>query len=180
MRHACLVAVLILIVGSYARAEDTPTTQPASPTTRPADMPADQLLQQMLRPQSQGPRVKPLQPILNPPVLDQTTGKNVVPGSALPINLKREGDYIRERIGRLTPSADGTQMELTFESDGRTMQDPPIIVLPNLKLMSMEEQLKSAGRDLQFRVTGMLTEYKGRNYILLERVSVVQQATQQF
>ena len=180
MKHACCIAVLVLIIGSFVRAEDAPTTQPSTPTTRPADMPADQLLQQMLRPSSKGPAVKPLQPILNPPALDQTTGKNVVPGSALPINLKREGDYIRERLGRLAASADGSQMEFVFEADGQTMQDPPVVVLPNLKLMSMEEQLKSAGRDLRFRITGMLTEYKGRNYILLERVSVVQESTQQF
>jgi hypothetical protein len=142
-------------------------------------MPADQLLQQMLRP-ANGPALQPLQPILDPPVLDQTTGKMVVPDAAQPQTLRREGDYIRDRLGRLTKSADGTQEEFTFESDGRTMQDPPIVILPNLKLMAMENAVNSANRDLRFRITGPVTEYKGRNYILLEKVSVVQDQEQQF
>ena len=104
----------------------------------------------------------------------------VVPNSALPQNLKREGDYVNDRMGRLTKSADGQTMEFTFESDGRTMQDPPVIILPNLKLMSMEDAVNSGNRDLRFRVTGQVTEYKGRNYILLEKVSVVQEKAQQF
>jgi hypothetical protein len=142
-------------------------------------MPADQLLQQMLRP-ANGPVLQPLQPILNPPVVDQTTGQMVVPNSTLPQNLKREGDFINDRLGRLTKGSDGQTMEFTFESDGRTMQDPPVIILPNLKLMSMEDAVNSSNKDMRFRITGQLTEYKGRNYILLDKVSVVQDAAQQF
>lgn len=175
MKSACCIALLSFALVSAALA-DAPATQPS---TRPADMPADQLLNQMLRP-ANGPAMQPLQPILNPPVMDQTSGKTVVPGSAVPQNLKREGDYIRDRLGRLTKSADGTQMEFSFESDGRTMQDPPVIILPNLKLMAMENAVNSSNRDLRFRITGPVTEYKGRNYILLEKVSVVQDTTQQF
>ena len=149
MKAACCIALLAFALVSTALA-DAPATQPS---TRPADMPADQLLNQMLRP-ANGPAMQPLQPILNPPVMDQTSGKMVVPNSAIPQNLKREGDYIRDRLGRLTKSADGTQMEFTFESDGRTMQDPPVIILPNLKLMAMENAVNSSNRDLRFRITG--------------------------
>jgi hypothetical protein len=178
MKAATFIALLGLLFVAVLRADDTPTTQP-SPATRPADMPADQLLSQMLRP-SAGPAAQPLQPILDPPALDQTTGKMVVPNSAVPQNLKREGDYIRDRMGRMTKSADGSQFEFQFESDGRTMQDPPVIILPNLKLMAMENAVNASNRDLRFRITGPVTEYKGRNYILLEKVSVVQEPVQQF
>jgi hypothetical protein len=172
---ACWIGLVGLALVSASLA-DAPATQPS---TRPSDMPADQLLNQMLRP-ANGPAMQPLQPILNPPVMDQTSGKMVVPNSALPQPLKREGDYIRDRLGRLSKSADGSQMEFSFESDGRTMQDPPVIILPNLKLMAMENAVNSANRDLRFRITGPVTEYKGRNYILLETVSVVQDTAQQF
>ena len=40
--------------------------------------------------------------------------------------------------------------------------------------------LKEAYPHVRFRVTGMVTEYKGRNYILLEKVVSVQEQTQQF
>src|SRR5438552_4116975 len=106
MKVAWFVALLAVVLTSMANGEP-PATQPAAPATRPADMPADQLLNQMLRP-AVGPTLQPLQPILSPPALDQTSGKMVVPNSAVAQNLKREGDYIRDRLGRLTKSADGT------------------------------------------------------------------------
>jgi hypothetical protein len=92
----------------------------------------------------------------------------------------REGTFIVDRTGRLSSGADGQGWEFTFESDGRAMRDPPLIILPNLKLMAMEAAIRNNTRDLRFRVTGMVTEYGGRNYILLEKVVVVPDVTQQF
>ena len=46
--------------------------------------------------------------------------------------------------------------------------------------MAMEDAVQGANRDLRFRATGMVTEYRGRNYILLEKVVVVPEATQQY
>jgi hypothetical protein len=55
-----------------------------------------------------------------------------------------------------------------------------MVILPNLRLMQMEESVTSSNRDLKFRVTGMVTEYRGRNYILLEKALVVPDIAQQF
>ena len=60
------------------------------------------------------------------------------------------------------------------------VHDPPVIILPNLKLMQMESAVGGSNRDLRFRITGMVTEYRSRNYILLEKVVVVPDVTQQF
>ena len=87
---------------------------------------------------------------------------------------------VRDRTGRLTRSPDGQLMEFTFDSDGQSLQDPPMVILPNLKLMAMENAVSGSSRDLRFRITGQVTEYKGRNYILLEKVVVVPDVTQQF
>jgi hypothetical protein len=43
----------------------------------------------------------------------------------------------------------------------------------NLKLMAMEQQLETLNRDVRFRVSGMVTEYRGRNHLLVEEVVVV-------
>ncbi len=94
--------------------------------------------------------------------------------------MLREGSYLVDRVGRLNRTSDGSQAEFTFDSDGKTMKDPPVLILPNLKLMAMENAVTSANRDLRFRVTGMVTEYRGRNYVLLEKVVVVPDPTQQF
>jgi hypothetical protein len=69
---------------------------------------------------------------------------------------------------------DGQAWEFAFDADGQAMQDPPMRVLPNLKLMVMEEAIERAGSDVRFRVSGTLTEYRGRNYLLLEKVIVAQ------
>jgi hypothetical protein len=37
-----------------------------------------------------------------------------------------------------------------------------------------------SARDVRFKVTGLVTEYKGRNYVLLERAVALSEVTQQF
>jgi hypothetical protein len=46
--------------------------------------------------------------------------------------------------------------------------------------MQMETAVSEGAKDIRFKVTGLVTEYKGRNYILLEKVVVVPDAVQQF
>jgi hypothetical protein len=182
---AMIIAASALVVGATIAGPTTPTASLASSTqsaaTRPAGpsttMPADQLLQQMLRPAG-APAARPLTPVENLPTFNETTGRVTPPAPPSP-TLIREGDYIRDRIGRLNRTADG-QFEFVFESDGQAMKDPPILILPNLKLMQMETAVTSGNRDLKFRITGQVTEYKGRNYILIDKAVVPPDPTQQF
>jgi len=157
---------LIVILGMSAGAFGQ-TTRPA---TRPAEPPnPDLMLRQLLSPAR--PSGKPLEPVNFPPEPD-VTSKMAVSPKVETQNLVREGSYIFQRTGRLTRTSDG-QFELTFESDGLALKDPPMLILPNTKLMVMESAVKNASRDLKFHVSGMITEYNGRNYILLEEVIVV-------
>ncbi|MGN6626323.1 MAG: hypothetical protein ACTHLN_06860, partial [Tepidisphaeraceae bacterium] len=132
--------------------------------------PAKDVLNDMLK-SAGADKIKPLQPIDGNPVVDKTTVNPVAP-NARPQNLMREGSYIVDRTGRLTKTPDG-QFEITFDADSQNMQDPPMLLLPNLKLMLMQDQRNGASRDVKFRVTGMVTEYMGRNYLLLDKVVVV-------
>ena len=174
MRYVLLPIALTVLVSTLVFAQAT------QPSTRPTErvLPADQMLNQMLRP-SAGPVARPLQPITAAPAIDATSGSAAIAPGAPSVQVLREGTFIVDRTGRLSRSADGQTWELTFESDGRAMRDPPLVVLPNLKLMAMEDATKAQSRDLRFRVTGMVTEYGGRNYILLEKVVVVPDAVQQ-
>jgi hypothetical protein len=175
-----------LAAPSLASAQQAgPSTRPASaPATRPAPgspqaMSADQMLSQMLRP---GPTTapRPLQVPNDQPAIDKTSGSGAMKPQAPPVSVLREGTFVPDRVGRLTRSADGSQAEFTFESDGKALRDPPIIILPSLKLMAMENAVAGANRDFRFRVSGTVTEYKGRNYILLEKVEVIPDVAQQF
>jgi hypothetical protein len=96
------------------------------------------------------------------------------------LTVVREGTPIVNRVGRITLGADGGQSEFVFESDGQALRDPPLIVLPNLNLMLMEDAARNNTREPRFRVSGVVTEYRGRNYLLLEKVSVLNQAMQQY
>lgn len=175
-RLACLIVVLSF--AAHAMAQNAPATQP---TTRPSGtrpVAPGQLLDSLLKPPATAGQV--LQPIQEGPAVDATTGGNAVAPGAPQLNLIREGTPIVDRTGRLTKSADGQVNELTFDADGKALKDPPMVILPNLKLMQMENAVQSTSRDLRFKVSGVVTEYKGRNYILLERVVVVPESTRQF
>jgi hypothetical protein len=166
-----LMLLAVLTVGAVAVGDDSaPTT---GPTTAPSNrgLTAEQMLSHMLRPSPSAAR--PLQPLGDGPGIDTTSGKGAVAPKAPTLNLLREGTYIVDRVGRLNRTADGAQAEFTFDSDGKAMGDPPMLVLPNLKLMAMETAVTGANRDLRFRITGMVTEYRGRNYVLLDKVVVV-------
>jgi hypothetical protein len=150
-----------------------PSTSPA--TTKSAkDQSAEEMLSQMLKaPQQAGKR--PLAPL--PTTVGSRTDKKSGPGAVAPsapvVTVLREGTFLVDRIGRLSRTADGSQAEFVFESDGTAMQDPPLVIMPNLKLQQMEDTLTTAIKDPRFRVSGTLSEYRGRNYILLDKVVVV-------
>ncbi len=195
-RWGCAVAISLASAALIA-AGDTPpagggaggsggsagSAKPAAqPTTKPGSgvqaVPASQLLDSLLKPPSASGQ--PLQPIPQGPTADTTSGKAAVMPGAPQLNLMREGSYVVDRIGRLTKSADGQTAEITFDSDGKVLKDPPMVILPNQKLAQMENAVQGANRDIRFRLTGMVTEYKGRNFILLEKVMVVPDVLQQF
>jgi hypothetical protein len=159
--------ILALMIASSAFAQTT------RPTTRPTEPPSpDMMLRQLLSPAR--PSAKPLEPVTFPQ--EDQTSKTAVAPKVETQNLVREGSFIPERIGRLTRTTEG-QAELTFEADGLALKDPPMIILPNLNLMRMESMLKNASKDLKFHVSGTVTEYNGRNYILLEYVVAKQDDT---
>ena len=116
------------------------------------------------------------------PATDRTSGDGATRPHAPVVTVMREGTPLVNRLGRLTAVAgpEGTRNEFTFEADGQALRDPPLVLIPNLNLMAMEDYVRQAGRDLRFRVSGVVTEYRGRNYLLLEKVTVVQDLTQQF
>jgi hypothetical protein len=134
----------------------------------------------MLKPRRQGQEQELT--INEPPAIDKTSGDAATKPHAPVVTVMREGTPLVNRVGRLTPvsEANGSHAEFTFEADGLALRDPPLIILPNLRLMAMEDAVRAASRDLRFRVSGVVTEYRGRNYLLLEKVTVVQDINQQF
>lgn len=166
MKNRLWIAAGTVSVGitAFAFAQESATTQPV-----PKALPADQLLERML--DTNAPQGQPLQPVTTGGNDAGSGGGALAPGSPL-VPVIREGSYIVDRTGRLTKSADGQSVEFAFDSDGTAQQDPPMVILPNLKLMQMEQASENSSRELLFRITGMVTEYRGRNYVLIEKAVV--------
>jgi hypothetical protein len=165
---------ILLESGPDDEARRTMMMSAMSSTTRPAS--ADQMLNEMLSSNANS-APRPSRP--PPPGLDSSSGSGAVAPGAPPMTVLREDSQIIDRTARLVRSPDGEQAELTFESDGESMQVPPVVILPNLKLAAMETA-QAGARAVRFRVTGTVTEYRGRNYILLEKVVVIPEITEQF
>jgi hypothetical protein len=146
-----------------------------TPETQQGPVSADQMLSNML---SANNRPNGLAPVSAEPSADRASGSGALPPSAPVVNVLRERSQVFDRVARLSHSPDGIQEEITLESDGSAMQDPPLILLPNLKLVALEAA--AIDRNARFRVTGMVTEYRGRNYILLQKVVVMSDSDRQF
>jgi hypothetical protein len=148
------------------------STHPSAATTRPANQSAEDMLRQMLQPQGQA--AQPLKPLPDlPPAVDSTSGPGAVAPYATTQRVIREGTLLLDRMGRLTPSTDGKSFELTLEADGVPLSDPPLILIPNRKLMQLEDTVKNSYSDQKVRISGEITEYRGRNYLLLTRWNVI-------
>jgi hypothetical protein len=140
-------------------------------------MSADQVFDQMLKPATRP--TKQLAPVPETPVHDAKSATGFIKPNAPAVVVVREGSMIIDRLGRLSHTDTG-QAEFTFEADGKALRDPPMLLLPNLTLNQIEDQITAQNRDLKLRVTGIVTEYKGRNYLLLEKVIVPFDVAQQF
>lgn len=82
--------------------------------------------------------------------------------------LLPEGHFVRDRRGRLIHIA--SQWMFTFESDGKALADPPILLLPNGWLEKMELDAGTRSDSVVFSVSGEVTVYHGKNYLLLRKV----------
>ena len=172
MRHAILLMVIVLCASMRAGAQATQPTAAAAPAASAASAPsAEQKMEGLLAPpKNYGTALPPS--TQTGPTLDKSTGQAAVAPNAPALPVVREGTHRINASGRLTHTSDGESI-FTFDSDGAAMKDPPMIILPNLKLQAMEAAVASKNSDVHFRVSGTITEYKGRNFILLDKAVVM-------
>lgn len=173
MKMKWIATALVLFPAITLAQSERPATRPSAAGSTPS-----QVMDDLLKPPTTQPK-----PLVEPPTgvaIDKTSGKGALAPKAPPVPVMREGTNIFDRVGRLTRTADGSQAQFVFDSDGKTLKDPPVIILPNLKLQQVEDVLKGANRDIRFRVSGTITEYRGRNYLLLEKVTVPSETAAQF
>ena len=73
---------------------------------------------------------------------------------------------IADRTVRLLPTGVGQWKEVRFDSDN-TLQEPPLRMIPCAMLERMEGKTRRGNERLL--VSGVVTRYKGREYLLLRK-----------
>jgi len=118
-------------------------------------------------------RDKTGEPVLRPqraPEVSAEARRSVAPAGDKPLLPPGRGNFVTDRLVRVLPVGVGKWMKVSFESDN-TLQEPPIRLLP-CRLLHEAEQLAKEKRfeKLRFRVSGEITQYKGRRYLLLRKL----------
>ncbi|MGE5610074.1 MAG: hypothetical protein ACM359_12535, partial [Bacillota bacterium] len=99
------------------------------------------------------------------------------PGPARSEAPLRDGTYCMGRLGHLVRMADGSA-EFQFIEEAGAKRLPPMRIVPNLSSQAMEDAVAGwewrVERDgpLVFRVWGKVTEYRGRNLLLIEKAAL--------
>jgi hypothetical protein len=166
---------ILLEPGPDALNRQSPSPVPGYQPASRGPVSADQMLKEMLSADKPSPAASSADSAGK----DSTSGSGALPPNAPVVTMLPEQAQIFDRVCRLGPTQDGLHQQLTFDADGSTLRDPPLIVLPNLKLADLE---KAAGdqHNTRIRATGMVTEYRGRNYILLQKIVVMADSDRQF
>lgn len=86
--------------------------------------------------------------------------------------LMAEGTRIIDREGRIVHENGETRF--IFDSGDR-----PIVLLANRKLERMEDLSDYGRKVMRFRVSGRVTEYRGRNYLSMTKLVIIPKAVEQ-
>ncbi len=172
------VALLLSLYGAAGplKAESAATKSSQTkeePIVEPPRQPsAAEILQELMKKQQARPAIMPSRPTERvegqPPVA--ATEPSVSP-SRQDQPLLPDGTTIADRVGRIVRRQNGWYF--VFESEAKVLREPPLQILPNKDLETMEIQSANGTRPVRFRVSGEVTEYRGANHLLLRKVLVV-------
>ena len=117
------------------------------------------------------------------PTIQEAAPKTVATAAAAPVHVPSPvtqppvGRTLRERSRLLdrqgTVVRTGTRLQFA-PADGL----PPMTLLENRMLERVEQLLRHANRSPELQISGLVTEYHGRNYLLLTRVYVATPAAE--
>ena len=87
------------------------------------------------------------------------------PGMPQP-KLRREGEFIPLRRGRIVRAPGGGQVMFVFDAESQSAPEPPMFIMPCKTLEDMEKFVTERGDNIVFRVGGQVFVYRGANYLL--------------
>jgi len=84
-----------------------------------------------------------------------------------------EGELIEQRVGRLVKDGRTGAEIITFDGDGKKMLDQPMGLIPCKFLAVMEDASDGGSKPVKFKVSGEVTQYRGKNYLYLKSVTII-------
>lgn len=142
-----------------------PTTQPAAPSSE--DVMSD--LGQMVEPNplSEPPPASTTKAAPAPPEVSASFDPGVLgvaPGQPKP-KIRREGEFIVNRKGRLIRSSGGQSMFL-FDADSENAAETPMPLLPCQMLQNIEDLARERGDSIAFILSGQILLYRNTNFLM--------------
>ena len=169
-------SVLIVVTALGKDEEDAqinpPSTQsgdPASPKGGPAD--TEDVIRRLMNQKRENPIIAPTQrwspdhPI-RPPYRTDPSILGSAPGMEEESKLRREGEFVVNRRGRVVKTPDGINTLFVFEADSESALEPPMILMPCARLQDMEDYVHKRGDRVVFLISGQVFVYRGFNYVL--------------
>lgn len=174
-----IVAGSFAVVGGFAMVSLAQTAAPAKPASAAATQPArpattqpssDEVMRQLLQSRQENPSIEPNAR----PTNDEVAGSavqidpkilGVAPGQEPP-KLRREGEFVVSRRGRVVRASNSNHLIFAFEADSEHAAEPPMVLMPCQLLQNMEELIRERGDRVQFVLSGQIFSYRGANYLL--------------
>ncbi len=114
----------------------------------------------------------PPQAVRVAPAPDQTKDENIIsvaPAGKSPFSHGKK-NLVVDRIVRIVKCRDGKGWEAHFQSDN-TLREPPLRIHPSLMLVRAQVLSRTQGlADLELRVSGQITYYRGKRFLLLRKL----------
>lgn len=170
---------------TQAEAEPAPAAVEAEATQPVSDAEiAEQAMEDLLGSRKAAPVIEPNQ---QSPALQPGPAASGAPAASIDIDpavlgiapgedpppLRREGEFIVNRRGRLIQSAEGGHLLFVFESDSADNPELPMVLQACQLLEAMENEVHRRGDSTIFRVSGQINTYRGANYLLPTMMIVV-------
>jgi len=106
-------------------------------------------------------------------IINKLKDRKIIRPEQLRKGLKLENDSVLiDRIGYVKTDDDG-QAKFVFDALGRNAKNYSIDLLPCQVLQLAQEKYESAIEKPRFKITGIVTQFEGQNYMFLQKASVV-------
>ncbi len=151
-----------------AGAPQAAAPEPGEPPT-PAQPSPEEVIRELKRTREQLATITPTEPESDFPGIVDPQAAPISPNAVLD-PLMPEGTYVIDRAGRLVRS--GSWYAFDMEGSGQVVRTQAMRILPSKLLESMERASAGGAEDVTFNITAEVTEFHGRNYLLLRKVLI--------